>query len=710
MELNKFMRGVKLCTGPSPPSPTSSFSFVAGGPKKATSGAKKRPWTTVALDGEALEGGVAADVSAWEGLYVPEPVLCALAEMGYTAPTAIQALVLPAAIRDRRDVLGAAETGSGKTLAFGIPMIQRILEWRESREAEQADDGAEGETGNSHEEDDNVADDNNDVADDDDDVDDDDDAAIGPETGVLDSQGRGCVRVVDDIPLDFDPTSDSRAPGAVTSKREAWQPRKPLLGLVVTPTRELAVQVKQHLDAAARHTGICTAVVVGGMAQQKQQRVLSRHPEVVVATPGRLWELIREGHPHLTHMRSLRCLVVDEADRMVERGHFAELSQLLELLAGTEFNARRQTFVFSATLTLAGAAGKRPLPFKKGKKQAAPSQQDAGGKLEMLIQRIGIRGKPKVVDLTRREATAETLMESRVHCDTDDKDHYLYYFLLRHPGRTMVFANSIECVKRLAGLLGALACEALPLHANMHQKQRLKNLERFAERQSCVLLTTDVAARGLDIPNVENVIHYQLPRTSETYVHRSGRTARATREGLSLILVGPGDVPAYRKICRTLRGDKELPCFPVDPHNLTAVKARVALARGIEKELYHHSRAQHHNSWFQKAADAMDIELEDDMLMGGARSEDSERQRQWRLQSLRKQLAHLLAQPVFRAASKTRYPTQFGALATPPAASADGRVPASAIAALRDGRVGRRKPAKGKQKQKKKPQAPGAAS
>lgn len=99
------------------------------------------------------------------------------------------------------------------------------------------------------------------------------------------------------------------------------------------------------------------------------------------------------------------------------------------------------------------------------------------------MEKVGIKGKPKVIDLTRKEATVETLTETRIHCDKEEKDYYLYYFLLQYPGRTMVFANSIDCIKRLNSLLTILDCTPLPLHANMHQKQRLKNLERFAERE-----------------------------------------------------------------------------------------------------------------------------------------------------------------------------------------------------------------------------------
>lgn len=178
-----------------------------------------------------------------------------------------------------------------------------------------------------------------------------------------------------------------------------------------------------------------------------------------------------------------RCLVIDEADRMVERGHFAELENLLEMLNTTHFNPMRQTFVFSATLTMAHSMPTRLLQKKK-------KNLDQRSKLESLMEKVGIRSKPKVIDLTRKEATVETLTETQIHCQKEEKDFYLYYFLLQYPGRTMVFANSIDCIKRLNSLLVILDCTPLPLHANMHQKQRLKNLERFSERERYSLAHT----------------------------------------------------------------------------------------------------------------------------------------------------------------------------------------------------------------------------
>nr|XP_033809235.1 ATP-dependent RNA helicase DDX24 [Geotrypetes seraphini] len=594
---------------------------------------KGKNWTTAALDLACQN----TDVSAWKDLFVPKSVLKALSQLGFTSPTPIQALALPSAIRDKMDILGAAETGSGKTLAFAIPMIHSILQWQNTEGVSQSKEASP----------------HKDVADEtapkltfssiDEDSEDD-------EESNGDSPLAGCMELKT-TKFDFD---------THTAAFTTVGPGKchPLLGLIVTPTRELAVQVKHHIDAVAKFTGIKTAIVVGGMAPQKQQRILNRRPEIVIATPGRLWELIREKHPHLCNLRQLRCLVIDEADRMVERGHFVELSQLLEMLNDSQFSPNRQTFVFSATLTLVHQTPLRVLQ-KKGTKK-----MDKASKLDELMQKIGVRGKPKVIDLTRKEATVETLTETRIHCERDEKDFYLYYFLLQYPGRTMVFANSIDCIKRLNGLLTILDCNPLPLHANMHQKQRLKNLERFAERENCVLLTTDVAARGLDIPNVQHVIHYQVPRTSETYVHRSGRTARAAAEGLSLLLIGPDDINNFKRIYKTLSKNEELPIFPVETKCLTGIKERVNLARQIEKAEYHKSKARQHNSWFQQAAEALELELDDDVLMGG-QDEEADRENQKILKGMKKQLRHLLSQPLFKHMMKTKYPTQNGKLPLP---------------------------------------------
>ncbi|XP_012313690.2 ATP-dependent RNA helicase DDX24 [Aotus nancymaae] len=658
-----------------------------------------------------------ADVSAWKDLFVPRPVLRALSFLGFSAPTPIQALTLAPAIRDKLDILGAAETGSGKTLAFAIPMIHAVLQWhkrkaapaprnteappgetRPEAEAETRSPGkAETESGVLP---DTVTESEalpSDTA-----------AEARAKTGgtvsdqVLlfgdDDAGEGPSSLIREKPVlkqneneeeKLDEEQAGNLKQELDDKSASYRayPKRPLLGLVLTPTRELALQVKQHIDAVARFTGIKTAILVGGMSTQKQQRMLNRYPEIVIATPGRLWELIKEKHYHLRNLRQLRCLVVDEADRMVEKGHFAELSQLLEMLNDSQYNPKRQTLVFSATLTLVHQAPARILHKKHTKKM------DKTAKLDLLMQKIGIRGKPKVIDLTRNEATVETLTETKIHCETDEKDLYLYYFLMQYPGRSLVFANSISCIKRLSGLLKVLDIMPLTLHACMHQKQRLRNLEQFACLEDCVLLATDVAARGLDIPKVQHVIHYQVPRTSEIYVHRSGRTARATNEGLSLMLIGPEDVINFKKIYKTLKKDEDIPLFPVQSKYMDVVKERIRLARLIEKSEYRNFQACLHNSWIEQAAAALEIELEEDMYKGGKADEQEERRRQKQMKVLKKELRHLLSQPLFTESQKTKYPTQSG---KPPLLVSAPRNSESALSCL----------SKQQQKKTKKPKEP----
>lgn len=534
-------------------------------------------------------------MTAWYGLGIMSPILRALAEQGFVEPTEIQAKTLPAAVLGRRDILGAAETGSGKTLAFGIPILHRILEDR-SRSTVHTERTTEAEPCQSENDSDEHEDEN--------------------ERKMVD---LGCVRVLKDA-------SPRNTPSCPESK---------LYALVLTPTRELAMQVHKHLTAAAAYTGIKIAVVVGGMAPQKQERLLSRRPEIVVATPGRLWELIQDGNPHLAQVSNIRCLAIDETDRMLERGHFQELHNLLELLNVDEGKKRqRQNFVFSATLTMVHEPPGR-LKSRNKKLRVTPGQ-----KLQNIIMMLGVTN-PKVVDVTKESGTAGTLTEARILCALEEKDLYLYYFIQQHPGRTLIFCNSISCVRRLAQLLTLLQCRPLPLHANMMQRQRLKNLDRFRDNPRGLLLATDVAARGLDIPGVQHVIHYQVPRTSETYVHRSGRTARAQKEGLTLLLIEPTEVPHYARLCRTLGRTKDLPLFPISSGLLAAVKQRVTLAQELDRLELATRRSNTETGWFRKALTEMDMLVDDEDLP--RQMDDDESSKLRRLCAVkRKQLGALL--------------------------------------------------------------------
>ncbi|GFY52561.1 ATP-dependent RNA helicase DDX24 [Trichonephila inaurata madagascariensis] len=339
------------------------------------------------------------------------------------------------------------------------------------------------------------------------------------------------------------------------------------------------------------------SVLVGGMASEKQKRILKKCPEIIVATPGRLWEMIEEGESHLSQISNIRYLVIDETDRMVEKGHFAELTKILDLINGN--------FQIKVVKT----------------KQ----------KLEKLINLIGMKD-PKIIDITKKTVLVDTLTETQLMCSNEQKDYYLYYFLIMHPGRTLVFCNSKDCVRRLRSILELLECHPLPLHASMHQRQRLKNLERFEQSEHGILLSTDVAARGLDIKGIEHVIHFQVPRTAETYVHRSGRTARAENEGLSLLLIEPQDGVHYKRICKTLNKEQSIPTFPIDHKIFKLVKDRVTLAH-------------------------IDDNLLNDM---GEQREQAAKSRE--IKALKKQLKFMLSKPITSQMFTGSFPTKSGKL------------------------------------------------
>uniref|UniRef100_A0A182WE64 ATP-dependent RNA helicase n=1 Tax=Anopheles minimus TaxID=112268 RepID=A0A182WE64_9DIPT len=546
------------------------------------------------------------DYMAWIQLGVSEPIVRALADKGFKVPTEIQTQSLPVAIYGRRDLLGAAETGSGKTLAFGIPMLEGIMQMKSAKQ-QVADESSE------HE--------------------------LTPP------------------PEDFDITEEDErvfTEEGRTLNENFVNTDKPLYGLILTPTRELAVQINDHLKAVAKYTGINIATIFGGLATVKQERLLRKCPEIVIATPGRLWELIQSENHHLSKVADIRFLVIDETDRMLEKGHFDELKQLLELInANEEAKKLRRNYIFSATLTM---DHEMPAHLKKNsKKSKKVLKQTPGQRMDNLIEVIGMTN-PKIVDLTQDHGTARTLTQSRILCQADHKDFYLYYFLERHPGRTLVFCNSIDCVKRLVSLFDYLDCQPLSLFGSMQQRQRLKNLERFTANPRALLIATDVAARGLDIPNVDHVIHYQVPKTTENYVHRSGRTARASKEGLTVLLIAPSEVRDYVKLNQDLGRTEDLPLYPTSDRTMRQVKDRVLLAREIERMDHQQRREGADRSWEDQLAKEFRSDSEVDSEQEDLRRfEDTKRKRQFRAKRL--QLSQLLAKPIVADRIEMGYPS-----------------------------------------------------
>ncbi|OAD70496.1 hypothetical protein PHYBLDRAFT_115158, partial [Phycomyces blakesleeanus NRRL 1555(-)] len=452
--------------------------------------------------------------------------------------------------------------------------------------------------------------------------------------------------------------------------------------LILTPTRELAIQVRNHIQNISIFTPIRVSpflsflkylykveVIVGGMSIQKQQRVLKTMPDIVVATPGRFWEIFSESEEYLNMLKHIQFLVLDEADRMLERGHFAELTNILNAISSKRqfisllihlgkynmVHGIHQTFVFTATLG-------KDLRFNVKKKHT--TRKNNAGSMEELLSRLELTNKdPAIIDMTTENVVASRLVEAKIDCLKTEKDLYVYYFVTRYPGRTIVFVNSIDALRRLVPAFKLLGVEVLGLHAQMQQKQRLKSLDRFKTNDKAVLIASDVAARGLDIPLVDHVIHYQLPRSGEIYVHRSGRTARANRDGVSLLLCGPEEQKVYTKLCYTLRKGKPYPDFPVDLSVLKEMKKRVNLATEIDKLEHQENKATHEENWMRNMARDMDLVFDDEVIKGRGNNTDTkavQEKKKRKINAMKAELKQILAVPMLPNGVSRKYVTGSG--------------------------------------------------
>jgi len=220
-----------------------------------------------------------------------------------------------------------------------------------------------------------------------------------------------------------------------------------------------------------------------------------------------------------------------------------------------------------------------------------------------------------------------------------------------------VFLSSIDGIRRLTPLLELLGLPTFPLHSQLEQRQRLKNLDRFKSHEHSILLATDIAARGLDIPSVSHVVHYQIPRTVDAYIHRNGRTARAQRPGFSLLICAPDE----RRVARALFGSlgrqvTDVGEMNVEHHLLDKLKRRLRVAKEIDVVQHRANKATHEKKWMRATADALDIELDSDYLSDDG-ADRSNKTRDSKLARLKSELKELLNQPLVAKGVSTRYIT-----------------------------------------------------
>ncbi|KAJ5665794.1 uncharacterized protein N7477_008242 [Penicillium maclennaniae] len=416
--------------------------------------------------------------------------------------------------------------------------------------------------------------------------------------------------------------------------------KRPPLALILSPTRELAVQLSKHIGelvANSPNTDARIALLTGGLSIQKQQRQLA-NADIVVGTPGRVWEILSTGTGLIRKMQGIRFLVIDEADRLLSEGHFKEVEEILGALDRKEQGDFpdmdeeaekekeepnvRQTLVFSATFN-------RELQTKLAGKGrwSGGDMMDQKQSMEYLLKKLNFREeKPRFIDVNQGKQMAEGLKEGIVECPAMEKDLYLYSLLLYHPKhRTLVFTNSIAAVRRITQLLQTLQLPALGLHSSMAQKARLRSVERFSSPvadPSSILVATDVAARGLDIKGIDFVIHYHAPRAADAYVHRSGRTARAGASGKSVIICSPDEVVSVARLAAKIHAkrnkddgpQKRLPLesLEIDRRVISRVRTRINLAQKITDANIAKEKVSSEDNWLRAAAEDLGVEYDSD--------------------------------------------------------------------------------------------------
>lgn len=286
------------------------------------------------------------------------------------------------------------------------------------------------------------------------------------------------------------------------------------IGLILLPTRELAVQVQETLKKIAGPSGLRTAIIIGGTNARPQIRSLKAKPHVIVATPGRLIDLMEQGFVKLGNVGSL---VLDEADRMLDMGFAPQLDTILAAMP-----KERQTMLFSATM---------PPQISKIAEKYMKS--------------------PLRIEVARPGTTADKIDQEVFLVPHDQKMALLKKLLKEYKGTILVFSRTKHGAKKIARVIRDAGHTADELHSNRSQHQRQKALKGFATGKYRVMVATDIAARGIDVSNIQLVINYDLPDQVDDYVHRIGRTGRAGREGKAISFASPdqkGDVNQIQKL------------------------------------------------------------------------------------------------------------------------------------------------------------------
>jgi ATP-dependent RNA helicase RhlE len=374
-------------------------------------------------------------------LNLPEPILRALDDAGYETPTEIQAQAIPPAL-EGRDLIGRAQTGTGKTAAFAIPILVRLAKDAARHDAPERDSDSDAEASQPH--------------------------------------GR--------------PPHHPRRKSHESSTRV-------VRSLILTPTRELALQIEESFKAYGKYVDVRTLAVYGGVRIDRQLKKLHAGVDVIVATPGRLLDHLGR---HTVDLRHVEVFVLDEVDRMFDMGFIQDVRKII-----AKIPEQRQTLLFSATISsevrrLAERVQHDAILIEVGAQQTP---------IDTITQYVFPVPRDRKLDLLRTMLENEQWDMVLVFCGTKDNAEFL--------------------TRRLAHA----GIDAAELHSNLSQSERKQALDGFKNGEHRVLIATDIAARGLDIDGISHVVNYDVPRNAEDYIHRIGRTGRATALGDAVTLV-----------------------------------------------------------------------------------------------------------------------------------------------------------------------------
>jgi ATP-dependent RNA helicase RhlE len=287
--------------------------------------------------------------------------------------------------------------------------------------------------------------------------------------------------------------------------------------LVVTPTRELAIQIDESFKTYGKYTGVKSLVIFGGVNQVPQVNELKQGVDVLIATPGRLLDLHKQGFIDLNHMHHL---VLDEADQMLDMGFINDVKKIIKLTPDN-----RQTLLFSATMPLA---------------------------IRELADSFLTR--PKYISVTPISSTAENVAQKVYFVNKEDKRLLLKQLIIQESlSNALVFTRTKHGADNIVKVLKKAHIKAEAIHGDKSQNARQRVLEGFKNKEIDILVATDIAARGIDIEQLPFVINFDIPNISETYVHRIGRTGRAGNSGLAISFCGKDEKPYWQDIEKLIR-------------------------------------------------------------------------------------------------------------------------------------------------------------